>query len=96
MPSRNSQATIASGVSRIGRRREVVIPQDILDDLHLQEGDLVEVRSHRGRVTLQPKLAAGSDETLAPTEAKKVRVGLQEMKKGKTMPWSQVKRELGL
>jgi AbrB family looped-hinge helix DNA binding protein len=87
MPSRNSQVPIPSGVSRIGRRREVVIPQDILDHLHLHEGDLVEVRSHGGRVTLQPKLAAGSDETLTATEAKKLRLGLQEMKKGKTQPW---------
>jgi hypothetical protein len=40
--------------------------------------------------------AALPEDSLTCAEAKKVRRGTQQLKDGKTKPWSQVKRELGL
>lgn len=81
------------GLSRIGQRRQVVIPKVILDALHL---DIVEVTAQGGSVSLRPKKATDSDDTLTAAEARKVRLGLKQLKSGKTVPWSQVKSELGL
>jgi hypothetical protein len=49
-------------------------------------------------VTILPKLplAHDSDDTLTPAEARKVRHALKQVRDGKTVPWSQVKHELGL
>ncbi len=42
-------------ISKLGQRRQVVIPQEICDELGLQEGDFVEVTSAEGRVIIKPK-----------------------------------------
>src|ERR1700681_4535885 len=49
--SQTAQSVKPAGVSRIGRRRQVIIPQVVLDELHLREGDLVEVTALGGRVS---------------------------------------------
>ena len=42
-------------ISKIGQRRQVVIPKDICDELGLQVGDFVEVRRIKGTVISKPK-----------------------------------------
>jgi AbrB family looped-hinge helix DNA binding protein len=96
MPNRSSQQAHPVGLSRIGQRRQVVIPKVILDALHLREGDFVEVTAQDGSVSLKPKKSTDSDDTLTAAEARKVRRGLKQLKAGKTVPWSQVKSEMGL
>ncbi len=99
MPSRaierdGTNAPVA--VSRIGQRRQIVIPKKVFDALRLKEGDLVEVTTEDGRVSMKPKKLADADETLTRAEAKKVRVALKQVRTGKTRPWTQIKHELGL
>ncbi|MGO9095302.1 MAG: AbrB/MazE/SpoVT family DNA-binding domain-containing protein [Bryobacteraceae bacterium] len=98
MPSRDIQAAGNAGLaalSRIGQRRQVVIPKKIFDAMRLKAGDFMEVTAERGRVSMKPKKLVDADDTLSASEAKKVRRALQQVREGKTRPWSQVKRELG-
>jgi hypothetical protein len=44
----------------------------------------------------KPRLTHDSDDTLTPAVAKRVRHALKQAREGKTVPWSQVKHELGL
>ena len=99
MPSRTIQAgrtARTSTVSRIGQRRQVVIPKKVFDALALAEGDVVEVTVENGRVTMKPKKLIDGGEAMTPTDAKKVRHAMQQLKAGKTTPWPQVKHGLGL
>ncbi|HEX4595703.1 MAG TPA: AbrB/MazE/SpoVT family DNA-binding domain-containing protein [Bryobacteraceae bacterium] len=98
MPNRNIQ--IAGGataaLSRIGQRRQVVIPKKIFDAMKLKEGDFMEVTANRGRVSMKPKRLVDWDETFTPAEAKMIRHSLKQAREGKTRPWSRIKHELGL
>jgi AbrB family looped-hinge helix DNA binding protein len=96
MLSRRAERAKPAGISRIGQRRQVVIPQVVLDELQLREGDLVEVTAQGGRVSLKPRKTADTEDLLTPAEAKKVRTGLRQLKEGKKQPWTQVKHDLGL
>lgn len=90
MPSRAAQReqTEKRGtLSRIGPRRQVVIPKAVFDQLHLQEGDFVEVTASEGSVSMKPKKLVGS-ESLTVAEVKKVRHGLKQAREGKTRPWA--------
>ncbi len=99
MPSRDIRVAGNAGLaalSRIGQRRQVVIPKKIFDAMRLKAGDFMEVTAERGRVSMKPKKLVDADDTLSASEAKKVRPALQQVREGKTRPWSQVKHELGV
>jgi AbrB family looped-hinge helix DNA binding protein len=99
MPTRSTQGEEGGrlgAISRIGQRRQIVIPKRIFDAMKLKEGDFMEVTAAVGRVSLKPKKLVDADDTLTPEEAKKVRYGLKQLKEGKTRPWSQVKHGLSL
>jgi AbrB family looped-hinge helix DNA binding protein len=99
MPNRDIQvqgAGAPAALSRIGQRRQVVIPKKVFDAMRLRAGDFMEVTVDSGRVSMKPKKLVDADELLSPAEAKKVRHGLDQVKQRKTRPWSQVKRDLGL
>lgn len=52
-----------------------------------------------GRVNrndVKPTQTSDSEVTLTPAEAEKVRRGIKQLKDGRTLPWRQVRRELGL
>lgn len=94
MPSGN--AVLSTAVSRIGQRRQVVIPKRVFDALKLQAGDFVEVSAEGGRVQMRPKrLVDIGDERLMASEAVKVRRGEAEIKAGHSQSWRTVKDELG-
>ena len=99
MPSRTIQAertARTSALSRIGQRREVVIPKRVFDALALAEGDLMEVTAENGRVAMKPTKPVDTDDTLTAGDARKVRHAMKQMTSGKTRPWSKVKHDLGL
>ena len=76
----------------------LVVPNRVRREAGFKNGDRVEFKVARGVVTILPKPAVPgeADDTLTPAEAKKVRHGLKQVREGKTVPWSQVKHELGL
>ena len=89
-------ATTKEKIGRVGQRRQVVIPREMLETLKLQEGDFVAFQKQPNGVLIKPKRVAGPDDVLTPAEAKKVRHSLKQIREGKTKPWSQVKHDLGL
>lgn len=87
-------STRNSTITKIGQRRQVVIPKAVFDELGLQAGDVVEVTRSRGTVVIKPKKLADPDDILTPEEEKIVRKGIQQLKRGKSKTWRQVKDEL--
>jgi AbrB family looped-hinge helix DNA binding protein len=94
MSIRNS-APPAAAVSRIGQRRQVVIPKAVFEALQLQEGDFVEVTVERGRLAMQPKRLVDVSDALTKSEAAKVRQGEAQLKAGRSKPWQTIKHDLG-
>lgn len=86
--------TIQERVSRVGPRRQVVIPRDILETLKLQSGDLVAFTEQKNGVLIRAKRAADPNDTLTPAEAKIVRQGEAQLKRGESKPWRVVKHAL--
>ena len=77
------------------RRGRVVVPKGILDLMGLKEGDQLDLTAKRGQVLMKLQLS-DDPEALTRQEAAKVRLGLKDVRDGKTKPWSQIKREMGL
>ena len=89
-------ATTRERIGRVGQRRQVVIPREILETLKLHEGDFVAFSKQANGVLIKPKRVVDPDDVLTPAEAKKVRHALQQVRQRKTKPLSQIKHELGL
>ena len=83
-------------ISKLGQRRQVVIPKEICEELGLQEGDFVEVTSTEGQVIIKPKKLVDADDVLTPEEEKVVRKGEAQLKKGEHVAWDDVKKQLDL
>jgi AbrB family looped-hinge helix DNA binding protein len=83
-------------ISKLGQRRQVVIPKKICEELGLQEGDFVEVTSIEGQVIIKPKKLVDADDVLTPEEEKIVRKGEAQLKKGEHVAWDDVKKQLSL
>jgi AbrB family looped-hinge helix DNA binding protein len=76
---------------RVGQRRQVIIPRDILDTLNLQAGDLVTFAQQKGGVLMKPKRTVDADDILTPAEATVVRRGEAQLKRGESKSWRVVK-----
>ncbi len=83
-------------VVRIRTNRQVTIPKQVFDDLGLQEGDFVEVVRSGKTVLIKPKKLVDADDTLTQEEQEIVEKGIEQLRRGESVPWSQVKHELGL
>ena len=83
-------------ISKLGQRRQVVIPKEICDELGLHEGDFVEVTSTEGLVIIKPKKVVDADDVLTREEEKVVRKGEAQLKKGEHVAWDDVKKQLNL
>jgi AbrB family looped-hinge helix DNA binding protein len=83
-------------ISKLGQRRQVVIPKEICEELGLHEGDFVEVTSTEGQVIIKPKKLVDADDVLTPEEEKIVRKGEAQLKKGEHVAWDDVKTQLNL
>ncbi|MBI4479366.1 MAG: AbrB/MazE/SpoVT family DNA-binding domain-containing protein [Acidobacteria bacterium] len=82
-------------VSRVGKRRQVVLPKAVCEAVGLVEGDFVEVSTRKGRVEIQPKRLVDLEDTLTPEEEKIVAKGFRQLKRGQFVTWDQLKNELG-
>jgi len=82
-------------IGRVGQRRQVVIPREILESLKLQEGDFFAFSRQANGVLVKPKRLVDPDDVLTPAEAKKVRRGMEQIKAGRFKQWRDVKHELG-
>jgi AbrB family looped-hinge helix DNA binding protein len=78
-------------IGRVGQRRQVVIPREIFETLKLQAGDLVAFAEQKNGVLIKPKRKVDPDDTLSPAEAKIVRRGEAQLKRGESKSWRAVK-----
>ena len=62
-------------VSRLGQRRQVVIPEGICNELGIHQGDFVEVTRRKDHVVIKPKKLVDPEDTLTPEEEKAVERG---------------------
>jgi len=90
----NSETSAQAAVSRIGQRRQVVIPKRVYEALRLQEGDFLEMTVERGRLAIRPKRLVDVDEVLTKAEAAKVRRGEAQLKAGRSKAWRAAKNGL--
>ena len=81
-------------IGRVGQRRQVVIPREMLETLKLQAGDFVAFAEQKNGVLIKPKRMIDSDDTLTPAEAKIVRRGEAQLKRGESKTWRVVKHAL--
>ena len=88
-------ATTQEKTGRVGQRRQIVIPRDMLETFNLREGDLVALKKQANGVLIKPKRVVDPDDALTPAEAKKVRHGMKQIKAGRFKLWRDVKHELG-
>jgi AbrB family looped-hinge helix DNA binding protein len=65
-------------ISKLGQRRQVVIPKEICEELGLQVGDFVEVTSAAGKVVIKPKKIVDADDILTPAQRAVIDKGLAE------------------
>ena len=76
-------------ISKLGQRRQVVIPKEICDELGLQIGDFVEVRQIKGAVVIKPKKLVDADEILTPEQKAQIDArlaeGLEDIKEGRVL-----------
>jgi AbrB family looped-hinge helix DNA binding protein len=81
-------------IGRVGQRRQVVIPREMLETLNIQEGDFVAFSKQANGVLIKPKRVVDPDDVLTPAEAKLVRRGEAQLKRGQSKPWRDVKNAL--
>jgi AbrB family looped-hinge helix DNA binding protein len=81
-------------LGRVGQRRQVVIPREILETLNLQTGDLVAFTEQKNGVLITAKRTVDLEDTLTAAEAKIVRRGEAQLKRGDSKPWRNVKHAL--
>jgi len=87
--------SVTRAISRIGQRRQVVIPKAVFDALRFRSGDFVEVTAEgAGRLSMQRKKLVDADDILTPEEATKVRRGEAQLARGQSKPWRTVKDAL--
>jgi AbrB family looped-hinge helix DNA binding protein len=81
-------------IGRVGKRRQVIIPKNVCKALHLQEGDIVEIRSAQGAVLIKPKRLVDPNDTLSSQEEKAVRKGEAELRRGDYVTLAQLHNDL--
>jgi len=81
-------------ISKLGQRRQGVIPKAICDKLGLKEGDFVEISIIEGKVVIKPKRVVDADDILTPEEGALVRKGESQLKRGKRVLWADFKKTL--
>ncbi|PYV41361.1 MAG: hypothetical protein DMG06_17370 [Acidobacteria bacterium] len=81
-------------ISRLGQRRQVVIPKEICRSLGLEEGDFVEVNSARGTVIIKPKKLVDPDDLLTQQEEQLVKKGEAQLRRGDSVTLDQLEHAL--
>lgn len=87
--------TIKERIGRVGQRRQVVIPREMLETLNIQEGDFVAFSEHANGVLIKPKRVLDPDDVLTPEDVKAVHKGIKQIEEGRFKLWRDLKHELG-
>lgn len=84
-------------ISKLGQRRQIVIPKDICDDIGIEIGDFLEVSlSAEHKIIITPKKLVDLEDTFTNEEEKSVARGLKDIEQGNFISLSELKNELGM
>jgi AbrB family looped-hinge helix DNA binding protein len=86
--------TTQERIGRVGQRRQVVIPREMLETLNLQEGDFVAFAQKQNGVLIKPKRVVDPDDVLTPEESALVKKAEREMRQGKFVTLAQLRHDL--
>ena len=85
-----------TGEVKLTRQHQITIPKRVCEALRLQGGDRLEVVIVSGRtLLLKPKRLIDADDP-AYRLGQEILEAEKQIKRGETMPWSEVKRRHGL
>jgi bifunctional DNA-binding transcriptional regulator/antitoxin component of YhaV-PrlF toxin-antitoxin module len=87
-------ATTQERIGRVGQRRQVVIPREMLATLKIQEGDFVAFSQQANGVLIKPKRVVDPDDTLTREESALIAKARREMREGKFVTLAQLKHDL--
>jgi AbrB family looped-hinge helix DNA binding protein len=86
-------ATTKERIGRVGLRRQVVIPREVLETLNIREGDLVALQKQANGVLIKPK-RVDPDDILTPEESALIAKARREMRTGKYVTLAQLDYDL--
>ncbi len=89
-----SKTATKEQIGRVGQRRQVIIPREIIEALKLRAGDLVAFSTQKNGVLIKAKRVGQADDTLTPEEGKTVRRGEAQLKRGESKSWRSIKNAL--
>ena len=92
--ARKTATATRERIGRVGQRRQVVIPREIFEQLHMQEGDFVAFSAKENGVLVKPKRAIDPADVLTPAESALVKKAEREMKQGKYVTLAQLRHDL--
>jgi AbrB family looped-hinge helix DNA binding protein len=94
MASKTATITRPERISRVGQRRQVVIPREIFEQLRMSVGDFVEITKEENTIVIKPKRVVDPDDVLTPEEGALLKKAEREMRQGKYVTLSQLNNEL--
>ena len=86
--------TPSERIGRVGQRRQVVIPREMLETLNIREGDFVAFAQTQNGVLIQPRRVVDPDDVLTPAESALVKKAEREMRQGKFVTLAQLRHDL--
>lgn len=86
--------TTRERIGRVGQRRQVVIPREMLETLNIQEGDFVAFAEQKNGVLIKPRRVVDPDDVLTPEESALVKRAEREMRQGKFVTLAQLRHDL--
>jgi AbrB family looped-hinge helix DNA binding protein len=92
--STKATTSVRESVGRVGQRRQVVIPKDMLETLRLQEGDFVALTQQVNGVLIKPKKLVDPDDVLTREESALVSKARREMREGKYVTLAKLEHDL--
>ena len=87
-------ATTEERVRRVGQRRQVAIPREMLEPLNLHEGDFVALRKQANGVLIKPKRDDDPDDLLTPEESSLIAKARRETRTGKYVTLARLEYDL--
>jgi len=95
---KNMGAKIAAStrepIGRLGQRRQVVIPKELCETLHLREGDFVAFAKQPNGVLIKPKRIVDPDDVLTAEERNLLKKAEGQMRRGKYVTLAGLEHEL--
>ena len=87
-------ATVRERIGRVGQRRQVVIPREMLETLNIREGDFVALQKQANGVLIKPQQVVDPDDVLSPEESALIAKARREMRRGKYVTLAQLEYDL--